>query len=174
MKIQTILILVELDNGHVHQVLASREQKEVCVALLRSEAGVLRLSERVEPVTLELHPTSANADTSSPRTPQDHAKQETGGDCVSHLVRPSWLTDDVGDMIERAKLKGWTVWHWPAGDSSPGETALISGSYDADGIRARWKDIREGCGGETEPFLGLDRLREISETHADVELPPNG
>jgi hypothetical protein len=59
MKIQTILILVELDNGHVHQVLASKEQKEICVALLRSEEGALRLSERVEPITLEFH--SANA-----------------------------------------------------------------------------------------------------------------
>jgi hypothetical protein len=68
-------------------------------------------------------------------------------------------------MIERAKLKGWSVWHWPAGDSGPGETAVISGSYDAEGIRARWKDIREGCGGENEPFLGLERLREISETN---------
>ena len=58
MKIQTILILVELDNGHVHQVLASKEQKEICMALLRSEEGVLRLSERVEPITLEFH--SAN------------------------------------------------------------------------------------------------------------------
>jgi hypothetical protein len=60
MKIQTILVLVELDNGHVHQVLASAEQKQVCMALLRSEAGVLRLSERVEPITLEFH--SANTD----------------------------------------------------------------------------------------------------------------
>jgi len=58
MKIQTTLILVELDNGHVHQVLASKEQKEICMALLRSEEGVLRLSERVEPITLEFH--SAN------------------------------------------------------------------------------------------------------------------
>ena len=58
MKIQTILILVELDNGHVHQVLASDEQKKICMALLRSEEGVLRLSERVEPITLEFH--SAN------------------------------------------------------------------------------------------------------------------
>jgi hypothetical protein len=56
MKIQTILILVELDNGHVHQVLASKEQKEICTALLRSEDGVLRLSERVEPITLEFLP----------------------------------------------------------------------------------------------------------------------
>jgi len=55
MEIKTILILVELDNGHVHQVLASKEQKEICMALLRSEDGVLRLSERVEPVTLEKH-----------------------------------------------------------------------------------------------------------------------
>lgn len=53
MKIQTILILVELNNGHAHQVLASAEQKEICMALLRSEEGVLRLSDRVEPVVLE-------------------------------------------------------------------------------------------------------------------------
>lgn len=55
MKIKTILILVELDNGHIHQVLSSKEQKEICMALLRSEEGVLRLSERVEPITLEFH-----------------------------------------------------------------------------------------------------------------------
>lgn len=61
MKIQTILILVELDNGHVHQVLASKEQKEICMALLRSDEGVLRLSERVEPITLEFHPANAGA-----------------------------------------------------------------------------------------------------------------
>jgi hypothetical protein len=60
MKIRTILILVELDNGHVHQALASAEQKEICMALLRSEEGVLRLSERVEPVMLEKH-SQANA-----------------------------------------------------------------------------------------------------------------
>ena len=63
MKIQTILILVELDNGHVHQVLASKEQKEICTALLRSEDGVLRLSERVEPITLEFHSANATAQT---------------------------------------------------------------------------------------------------------------
>jgi hypothetical protein len=91
---------------------------------------------------------------------------------MERLVRPAWLTDDVEAMIARAKLKGWTVWHWPAGDTSAGETALISGGYDAAGIRARWKDIREGCGGENEPFLGLDRLREISETNASAMAPP--
>jgi hypothetical protein len=48
-----MLILVELDNGHVHQVLASKEQKEICMALLRSDEGSIRLSDRVEPVMLE-------------------------------------------------------------------------------------------------------------------------
>ena len=55
MKITTVLVLVELDNGHVHQVLAPAEQKDLCLQLLRSEDGVLRLSERVEPITLEKH-----------------------------------------------------------------------------------------------------------------------
>ena len=59
MKIQTILILVELNNGHVHQVLASDAQKGTCMAILRSEDGVLRLSERVEPITLESHSVNA-------------------------------------------------------------------------------------------------------------------
>jgi hypothetical protein len=53
MKIKTILVLVELDNGHVHQVLASKEQKDICVNLLKSEEGIIRLSERVKPVMLE-------------------------------------------------------------------------------------------------------------------------
>jgi hypothetical protein len=53
MKIETILVLVELDNGHVHQVLASKEQMEICINLLKSEEGVIRLYDRVEPVILE-------------------------------------------------------------------------------------------------------------------------
>lgn len=91
---------------------------------------------------------------------------------LPRLVRPSWLTDEVVTMIEKAEANGWTVWHWPAGSpTGPGETALISGSYDAAGIRARWRDIQPGYGGENEPILGLDRLREISEANADVGLP---
>ena len=50
---------MELGNGHVHQALASTEQKEICMAMLRSEEGVLRLSERVEPITLEFHSDNA-------------------------------------------------------------------------------------------------------------------
>ena len=53
MKIKTILILVELENGHVHQVLASKAQKEICVHLLRTDEGVLQVSDRVEPIKLE-------------------------------------------------------------------------------------------------------------------------
>lgn len=73
MKIQTILILVELDNGHVHQVLASAEQKEICVALLRSEDGVLRLSERVDPVMLEKHSPPRRGRKSRPSNAIGHA-----------------------------------------------------------------------------------------------------
>ena len=54
MKIKTILILVELDNGAVHQVLTTKEQKEICLTVLRSEqSGSILLSDRVEPIMLE-------------------------------------------------------------------------------------------------------------------------
>jgi hypothetical protein len=56
MKIQKVLVLVELENGHVHQVIAGAEQKEICVNLMRSEDGVLQLSKRLRPVTLEFYP----------------------------------------------------------------------------------------------------------------------
>lgn len=54
MKINKILVLVELENGDAHQVLASKEQKEICVRLLKSEDGVLRLSKKIKPIRLEL------------------------------------------------------------------------------------------------------------------------
>jgi hypothetical protein len=54
MKINKILVLVELENGDAHQVLTSREQKEICVHLLRSEDGQLRLSQKIKPIKLEL------------------------------------------------------------------------------------------------------------------------
>ncbi len=66
MKIRRILILVELDNGHAHQVLANAEKKEVCMALLRNEDGELLLSKRVKPVTLEKF-TEANVDVDTRR-----------------------------------------------------------------------------------------------------------
>lgn len=53
MKVKQTLVLVEMDNGNVHQVLASPEQKEICLNLMQCDEGVLSLSERVEPVILE-------------------------------------------------------------------------------------------------------------------------
>jgi hypothetical protein len=53
MKVKTILILVELDNGNVHQVVAEHDKKIICLSLLRGDEGKLLLSERVEPITLE-------------------------------------------------------------------------------------------------------------------------
>ena len=53
MKIKKTLVLVEMENGDVHQVLATPEQKEISIILMKDERGVLLLSERVEPVTLE-------------------------------------------------------------------------------------------------------------------------
>lgn len=53
MKITTIAILVELDNGNAHQVLASKEMKEIILNFLTQEDGKLRLSDRIEPITFE-------------------------------------------------------------------------------------------------------------------------
>jgi hypothetical protein len=53
MKVKTVLVLVEMDNGQVHQVLAEKEKKEIVLQLLRSDTGTLRLSERLNPITLE-------------------------------------------------------------------------------------------------------------------------
>lgn len=52
MKIKKIIVLVELENGNAHQVLASREQKEICLSLLSTEDGVLRLSSEIEAVSI--------------------------------------------------------------------------------------------------------------------------
>jgi hypothetical protein len=53
MKIKTVMVLVELDNGHVHQVLASADKKKICVSLMKAEHGKILLSKRVKPVVLE-------------------------------------------------------------------------------------------------------------------------
>jgi hypothetical protein len=53
MKVKKILILVEMNNGKVHQVLTSPEKKEIMLNFLSTDEGVLQLSAEVEPVTLE-------------------------------------------------------------------------------------------------------------------------
>ena len=53
MKINKILILVEMENGAVHQVLTKKEIKEIALNMMTNDEGVLQLSDRVEPLTLE-------------------------------------------------------------------------------------------------------------------------
>lgn len=51
-NIKKILILVELDDGNVHQVYTTKEQKEMALHLLKNEKrGKLMLSK--EPIELE-------------------------------------------------------------------------------------------------------------------------
>lgn len=53
-KIEKILVLVELENGKVHQVLTSKKRKEMSLQIMKSEKhGSLMLSEEVEPIKLE-------------------------------------------------------------------------------------------------------------------------
>jgi hypothetical protein len=53
MKVKRILILVEMENGKVHQILSSVEKKEAVIGFLSNDKGVLQLSSEVEPITLE-------------------------------------------------------------------------------------------------------------------------
>lgn len=53
-EIKTILVLVELENGNAHQVLASKTQKEIALQILKNEdKGVLMLDQEIMPITLE-------------------------------------------------------------------------------------------------------------------------
>lgn len=53
-NIEKILVLVEMNDGNVHQVLASKEQKEIALHMMKNEKrDALMLSEQVEPFELE-------------------------------------------------------------------------------------------------------------------------
>jgi len=52
MKIQKIVVLVELAGGKVHQVLCSHEQKNVALRFFEID-GALKLSTEIEPVEFE-------------------------------------------------------------------------------------------------------------------------
>jgi hypothetical protein len=70
MKIKTILVLVELDNGAVHQALAPADQKREYLRFLRDrEEDAVLLSTRVEPVTLT--PIAPECKQPSPANPND-------------------------------------------------------------------------------------------------------
>lgn len=53
MKIKKIAILVELENGNAHQVLATASMKEIILNFLTNKDGVLQLSDQIEPITFE-------------------------------------------------------------------------------------------------------------------------
>jgi hypothetical protein len=53
MKINRIVVLVELVGGEVHQVLTTDEQKASALSMLRNEKGTLTLLDKVEPFSFE-------------------------------------------------------------------------------------------------------------------------
>lgn len=50
---KTIAILVELEDGSAHQVLATKENKHLVIDMLSTMEGGLKISERIEPVTFK-------------------------------------------------------------------------------------------------------------------------
>ncbi len=60
MKINKILILVEMEDGAVHQVLTRKKVKDIVLNMMTNDDGVLQLSERVEPVIIESFPATGD------------------------------------------------------------------------------------------------------------------
>lgn len=52
-QIKTIVVLVELNNGNVHQVLTTKEQKQCALQILLSENGNLQVSDALEPINFK-------------------------------------------------------------------------------------------------------------------------
>ncbi len=53
MKIEKILIVVELDNGNAHQVLASNDNKHLAINFLGRLENGIKLDKQLEPYTLK-------------------------------------------------------------------------------------------------------------------------
>jgi hypothetical protein len=53
-EIETIVILVQLKNGSAHQVLTSKENKEVALRIIAAEDGTLKLDQEIMPVVFEI------------------------------------------------------------------------------------------------------------------------
>lgn len=49
--IEVIAIIVQLKDGNTHQVLASKENKELALRMLGQLGGNIKLSEEIEPIT---------------------------------------------------------------------------------------------------------------------------
>ena len=52
-QIKTIVVLVELEDGNVHQVLTTKELKQVFIQLLVSDNKTLQVSDALEPITFK-------------------------------------------------------------------------------------------------------------------------
>lgn len=48
--IQKIVILIETPEGNAHQVLASKENKEICLQILAQAEGGLRVTKEIMPI----------------------------------------------------------------------------------------------------------------------------
>lgn len=51
--IETIFIAVQLKSGGAHQVLTTKENKEIALRLIGSADGGLKLDKELEPLTFE-------------------------------------------------------------------------------------------------------------------------
>lgn len=52
-NIKKIVILVELNDGSVHQVLTTKEQKRAALLMLLGESKTLQVSEALEPMSFK-------------------------------------------------------------------------------------------------------------------------
>lgn len=53
MKIEKILIIIELDNGAAHQVLASKENKDLMIQMIGKLENGIALDKELEPINLK-------------------------------------------------------------------------------------------------------------------------
>lgn len=51
--IECIVILVQLKNGNAHQVLTTKENKEIALNIIAASDGKLCLDEELEPITFK-------------------------------------------------------------------------------------------------------------------------
>lgn len=55
-EISRIVVLVEFNTGAVHQVLSSREKKQLLIQMLTNDEGVLQVTAEIEPFEFQFKP----------------------------------------------------------------------------------------------------------------------
>lgn len=53
MKVKTICVIVELENGEARQVLASEAQKHIALKMLTHKDGSLKVTDPIKPIEFE-------------------------------------------------------------------------------------------------------------------------